>query len=110
MEFLQIVIGGMFSMLGAGSIFYLAFRAHLLGAEVAELKEILKDIRRNTAGVSSAGPAAVGRLSHAVSEPQVREPGDWPSVTDPSYNAELPYALRPAAEPEPAPAPKRLWS
>lgn len=89
MEIFQIIISSIFSIIGAASILFVAARAYSIGSDVSEIKELLKEIRRdaqNRADLSLSGGAAPGL-----------EPGNWPSVTDPRYNAgqeRLPYALR----------------
>ena len=85
MEMFQVLVGGMFSILGACTILFIAFRAYAIGTEVTEIKELLKDLKRMNA------------LDHPVIAPTAQVPnGEWPSVLDPHYNAELPYGLKPS--------------
>jgi hypothetical protein len=90
MEIFQVLIGSMFSMLGATTILYIAYRAYTIGAEVTEMKELLKDIRR-----ASQAPIAADKVIPAVL-PTTTELGNWPSVVDPDYNTEKPYELKPS--------------
>ena len=96
MEVFQIMISSIFSIIGAASILFIAARAYTVGSDVAEVKELLKEIRRETQrrdglAIPSAAPGT---------DPEL---GNWPSVTDPRYNAnahELPYGLRTVEEPD----------
>lgn len=93
MEFFQVMISSIFSLIGAGSILFIAARAYTVGAEVAEIKELLKDLKRTAQQRSD--------LALSVPDAPDTELGNWPSVTDPRYNAgseELPYALRIASD------------
>jgi hypothetical protein len=42
------MLGSVFSILGAGSMFFLAYKAMTIGADVAEMKDLLKDLRRGS--------------------------------------------------------------
>ena len=53
MGFLQAVLGGIFTILGAGSMFFIAYRALTIGNDITEMKEILKDIRRGSRGAEA---------------------------------------------------------
>ncbi len=81
----------MFSILGATTVLYIAYRAYLIGNDVTEMKQLLTDIRRATqdqaTAVTGVAPAAA------------MEPGHWPSVSDPAYNTELPYEIKQAESP-----------
>jgi hypothetical protein len=90
MEIFQVLIGSMFSMLGATTILYIAYRAHTIGSEVSEIKELLKEIRRS----GSQSPLADKALADVI--PNTTELGNWPSVVDPEYNTEKPYDLKPS--------------
>ncbi len=105
MEFFQIILSSIFSIIGAGSILFVASRAYTVGVDVAEMKELIKEIRREAQHRADIGgvPAAPAAI-HA-------ELGNWPSVTDPRYDANpdetLPYALRPAEDRDRPSAPNR---
>ena len=101
-EFFQILISSIFSIIGAGSILFIAARSYSVGVDVAEMKELLKELRRE------AQHRVDGGATTALSvDPEL---GNWPSVTDPRYNpspGELPYALRTPAESGQADVPNR---
>lgn len=82
------LLGSMFSLMGAVSLVYVAFRAHTVGTEVSEMKEILRDIRRaaQDGGLGSGTPVPPGAARPA------HEPGEWPSVVDPEYNSANDYS------------------
>jgi hypothetical protein len=86
MELFQVLVGSMFSLLAASAILYIAYRAHGIGNDVAEMKEFLRDIRRAAQDqqISSAPQAASTPIPKALASP---EAGNWPSVLDPEYNA-----------------------
>jgi hypothetical protein len=50
MGFLQAVVGSVFTLLGAASMFFIAYKALVIGNDVAEMKELLKDIRKGARG------------------------------------------------------------
>ena len=45
MGFIQAILGGVFTILGAGSMFFIAYKALTIGNDVAEMKELLKQLR-----------------------------------------------------------------
>ena len=50
MGFLQAILGSLFSILGGGSLFFIAYKAMTIGNDITEMKEILNDIRRGSKG------------------------------------------------------------
>ena len=83
----QIILSSMFSMMGAAAIFFIAYRAYTVGNDVAEMKKLLKDLNK---------PVLYDSVETVHQPARVpATPGEWPSVTDPSYNRELPYDFRP---------------
>ena len=53
MGFIQAVLGGVFTVLGAGSLFFIAYKALMIGNDVAEMKELLRNMQR---GGGNAAP------------------------------------------------------
>ena len=53
MGFVQAVLGGLFTILGAGSMFFIAYKALVIGNDVSEMKEILREMQRGSRGVTS---------------------------------------------------------
>ena len=97
MEFFHIILSGIFSIIGAGSILFVAARAYTVGVDVAEMKELIKEIRREAQHRTDIG--GLTALDAATNA----ELGNWPSVTDPRYDdanpdETLPYVLRPAED------------
>lgn len=87
MEIVQILIGSMFSLIAMASVLYLAFRAHTIAGDLAEIKDLLKDSKRTSAAVPAAA-AEIASLDRALAvSPARHAPGEWPSVMDPDYNA-----------------------
>lgn len=82
MEILPMLFSSMFSIMGACALVYVAYRAHTIGTEVSEMKELLRDIRRASQDTAIGAPVPLNRQAHSH-----HEPGDWPSVTDPDYNS-----------------------
>ena len=91
MEMAQIMISSIFSLMGFGAILFIAARAYSVGTDIGEIKELLRDMKRNS---KFEDTAAI--LPHL----QNPELGTWPSVADPSYRAQadVPYGLRPVEE------------
>jgi hypothetical protein len=97
MELFQLIVQSIFSLIGAASILFVAARAYSIGSDVSEIKDLLKEIKRETLrqqdfGFSGVKPVVPGNT----------ELGKWPSVADPGYDSgpsanPLPYGLR---EPE----------
>lgn len=54
MGFFQAMLGSVFSILGAGSMFFLAYKAMTIGADISEIKDLLKDQRRGLPGIAPA--------------------------------------------------------
>ena len=50
MGFIQAVLGGVFTILGAGSMFFIAYKALTIGNDVAEMKELLRQMQRSSTG------------------------------------------------------------
>ena len=50
MGFLQAILGSLFSILGGGSLFFIAYKAMTIGNDITEMKEMLNDIRRGSKG------------------------------------------------------------
>jgi hypothetical protein len=50
MGFLQAILGSLFSILGGGSLFFIAYKALTIGNDITEMKEILNEIRRGSRG------------------------------------------------------------
>ena len=65
MEMFQVLVGGMFSILGACTILFIVFRAYTIGTEVTEIKELLKDLKRMSA------------LDHPAIPEQSRDVSSW---------------------------------
>ena len=80
-------------MIGAAAMFFIAYRAYTIGNDVAEMKKALKDLRKSGSSLPALSDA-VGTGSHHVAG--TLAPGEWPSVTDPAYNRDLPYDFRPS--------------
>lgn len=51
MGFLQAVLGGLFTILGAGSMFFIAYKALTIGNDVSEMKDMLRDMQRAAKGL-----------------------------------------------------------
>ena len=56
MGFLQAVLGGLFTILGAGSMFFIAYKALVIGNDVCEIKEILREMQRTSRVPTSSHP------------------------------------------------------
>ena len=50
MGFLQAIVGSLFTILGAASMFFIAYKAMTIGNDITEMKDILNDIRRGSKG------------------------------------------------------------
>ena len=50
MGFLQAVLGGLFTILGAASLFFMAYKAMMIGNDVAEMKELLRKMQTGDTG------------------------------------------------------------
>ena len=57
MGFIQAILGGVFTILGAGSMFFIAYKALTIGNDVAEMKEVLKQLQRGGSPGSGNGNA-----------------------------------------------------
>lgn len=69
MGFLQAILGGVFTILGAGSMFFIAYKALTIGSDVAEMKELLRELQRGARGGTGTSPtvtASVGNFSAAM--------------------------------------------
>ena len=71
MGFVQAVVGSIFSLLGAASMFFIAYKALTIGNDITEMKELLKDIRRGSRGegASSGYPSPLPIADHFDSDP-----------------------------------------
>ena len=58
MGFIQAILGGVFTILGAGSMFFIAYKALTIGNDVAEMKELLKQLRGSSLGNGNGSTAA----------------------------------------------------
>jgi pentatricopeptide repeat protein len=94
-DFIQMIISGIMTIVGASSILFIAVRCYTIGSDVAEMKELLREMKRS--GMQR------GEIDAPLPIPGLdTEPGNWPSVTDPRYNAnsnDVPFALRVADDP-----------
>lgn len=52
MAFLQAVLGGIFTILGAGSLFFMAYKALTISNDLAEMKELLRQMQRGPNGAN----------------------------------------------------------
>ncbi|BDC52137.1 hypothetical protein F183_A44520 [Bryobacterales bacterium F-183] len=87
MEIVQILIGSMFSLIAMASVLYLAFRAHTIAGDLAEIKDLLKEARRLP--VPTPAVAEIASLERVIGVDTLgHAPGEWPSVMDPNYNTE----------------------
>lgn len=69
----------MFSLVGAMAVFFIAYRIHTVGNELAEIKDVLKSIHRSRLDLESPALAPTG-------EPARRDPlADPASLTPDDY-------------------------
>ena len=75
MGFIQAVVGSVFTLLGAASMFFIAYKALVIGNDVAEMKELLRDLRKGSHGESapSAYPSPLP-MSNYDSDPVPQAP------------------------------------
>ena len=66
MGFLQAVLGGLFTILGAGSLFFIAYKALTIGNDITEMKELLRQMQSAT-GAGAATPATVASRAFSPS-------------------------------------------
>lgn len=99
MEYFQIIISSIFSLIGAGSLFFIAMRSFTVGTDVAEMKEILRDMQRTSRSLETHNLQVAPQVAAGVPTADGSQAGDWPSVSDPAYNQELPYDLRASESP-----------
>ena len=57
MQFLQAVLSSFFMILGAGSMFFIADKALVIGNDVTEMKDVLREMQRGSRGITPAGNA-----------------------------------------------------
>ncbi len=60
------LIGALISMVAYGLIIFTGYRVFLLSNDIAEMKEMLRDIRRNTDANASVAPSSPEALVRAV--------------------------------------------
>ena len=56
MNFVQAMLGSVFSLIAMGSMFFIAYRALTIGNDVSEIKDILRDMQRNGRGPAAPDP------------------------------------------------------
>ena len=72
MGFLQAVLGGLFTILGAASMFFIAYKAMTIGNDVAEMKELLREMQRGLRGTTTAASNFPDPLNNLEPAPPVR--------------------------------------
>ncbi len=65
MGFLQAVLGGVFTILGAGSMFFIAYKALTIGNDVAEMKELLRELKRG----GNSNPLPTANIAYSLPTP-----------------------------------------
>ena len=75
MVFVQAVLGGLFTILGASSIFFIAYKALTIGNDVAEMKEMLREMQRGSreATAGNSFPASLDSFEPPTAPKAVKE-------------------------------------
>ena len=72
MVFLQAVLGGLFTILGASAMFFIAYKAMTIGSDIAEMKDLLREIQRGSRGTPAAADSYPAPLDNHEGPPPVK--------------------------------------